>query len=127
MQSYILLVDDNDDLSDNLKLILELEGFQVQAVAGGEAALQVMAEQMPALILADVVMPETNGYDFFKQVKANRAWASLPFIFLSALTTADEVKRGLKLGANAYITKPFTIAELLAVIHQFVPPVHVLE
>ena len=119
MQPYILLVDDNDDLSDNLKLILEMEGYTVRTVSGGTAALQTMNEELPSLILADVVMPGTNGYDLFRQIKANGAWTSVPFIFLSALTTAQDIDRGLRLGANGYITKPFTIGELLATIHRY--------
>jgi DNA-binding response OmpR family regulator len=119
MQPYILLVDDNDDLSDNLKLILEMEGFKVRAVSGGAAALQTMKEELPDLILADVVMPGTNGYELFRQIKTNGVWAAVPFVFLSALTTVQDIDRGLRLGANGYITKPFTIGELLATIHRY--------
>src|SRR5262245_36502315 len=114
MQSYILLVDDNDDLSDNLKLILEMEGFKVRTVSGSAAALQLLNEELPSLILADIVMPGANGYELFRAVKANRVWASVPFVFLSALTTSEDINRGLRLGANGYITKPFTISDLLA-------------
>jgi DNA-binding response OmpR family regulator len=118
MQSYILLVDDNDDLADNLKLILEMEGFRVRSVSGSAAALQLMHEELPGLILADIVMPGANGYELFRQVKSNRAWASVPFVFLSALTTSEDINRGLKLGANGYITKPFSIGDLLATINR---------
>ena len=118
MQSYILLVDDNDDLSDSLRLILEMEGYRVRSASGSTAALQMMQEELPSLILADIVMPGSNGYDLFRQVKSNRAWAAVPFVFLSALTTREDINRGLKLGANGYITKPFTIGELLATINR---------
>ncbi len=119
MQPYILLVDDNDDLADNLKLILEMEGYKIRAVSCSAEALQVMHDEMPGLILADIVMPGTNGYDLFRQVKANCAWASVPFVFLSARTTAEDVNRGLRLGADGYITKPFTIGELLSMIQRY--------
>jgi DNA-binding response OmpR family regulator len=119
MASYILLVDDNSDLSDNLKLILELEGLQVRVASSGNDALSTIEEELPSLIVADVVMPGTNGYDLFKEVKANPACASIPFIFLSALTTAEDINRGLKMGADAYITKPFVIADLLTTIHHY--------
>jgi DNA-binding response OmpR family regulator len=119
MQPYILLVDDNDDLTDNLKLVLELEGFTVRTGSSVTAALKMMNEALPGLILADIVMPGTNGYQFFRQIKANRAWASVPFIFLSALTTAEDIDRGLGLGAHDYITKPFAIGELLATINRY--------
>jgi DNA-binding response OmpR family regulator len=122
MASYILLVDDNSDLSDNLKLILELEGLQVRVASSGSDALQAIDEEIPSLIVADVVMPGANGYDLFKEVKANAASALIPFIFLSALTTAEDVNRGLKMGADAYITKPFVIADLLTTIHHYLQP-----
>ena len=119
MASYILLVDDNSDLSDNLKLILELEGLRVRVASSGSDALRAIDEELPSVIVADVVMPVANGYDLFTEVKANAAYAAIPFIFLSALTTAEDVNRGLKMGADAYITKPFVIADLLTTIHHY--------
>jgi two-component system alkaline phosphatase synthesis response regulator PhoP len=119
MASYILLVDDNSDLSDNLKLILELEGLRVRVASSGGDALQAIKEELPGLIVADVVMPGTNGYDLFREVKAIPSCASIPFIFLSALTTAEDINRGLKMGADAYITKPFVITDLLTTIRRY--------
>lgn len=116
---YILLVDDNDDLTDNLRLILEMEGYRVRTVSSSIAALEVIRQETPALIVADVLMPGPSGYEFFKFVKANAASAATPFIFLSALTTPEDVNRGLALGADEYITKPFTISDLLAVIRRY--------
>jgi DNA-binding response OmpR family regulator len=118
MSSYILLVDDNLDLSDNLKLILEMEGYRVQAVPGVRPAIEAMQRELPRLIIADVVMPGANGYDLFQEVKANATWATIPFIFLSAMTTPEDVHRGLQLGADDYVTKPFAIVDLLATIRR---------
>ncbi len=116
---YILLVDDNDDLADTLKLVLEMEGYRVQTAACGSAALRLINQELPCLIVADIVMPETSGYELFNQIKSNQAWAAVPFIFLSALTTAEEIDRGRRLGANAYLTKPFAIGDLLAIVHRY--------
>jgi len=116
---YILLIDDNEDLTDNLKLILEMEGFTVQAVSSSDEALKAIRQSMPRLIVADVLMPGTNGYELFKQIKADPRAASVSFIFLSALTTTEDINRGLKLGANEYITKPFAIGDLLASIRRY--------
>ena len=118
--SYILLVDDNDDLMENLKLILEMEGYQVMAVSSSMAALQLIEQSAPALILADVVMAGLNGYDLCQQVKLNKGSAQVPFVFLSALTTPDDIDRARVLGADDYVTKPFAIQDLLAVIHRYV-------
>ena len=118
--SYILLVDDNDDLMENLKLILEMEGYTVKAVSSSIDALQVIDQSAPALILADVVMAGLNGYDLCQQVRMNKECADVPFIFLSALTTPDDIDRGRNLGADDYVTKPFAIHDLLTVIHRYV-------
>src|SRR5258706_3189050 len=118
--SYILLVDDNDDLMENLKLILEMEGYTVKAVSSSIDALQVIDQSAPALILADVVMAGLNGYDLCQQVKMNKECADVPIIFLSALTTPDDIDRGRNLGADDYVTKPFAIHDLLTVIHRYV-------
>jgi DNA-binding response OmpR family regulator len=119
MQPYILLVDDNDDLADNLKLILGLEGIIVQIASDYTEALSALSDELPSLILADVRIPGASGYDFFRDVKAQPNWAGIPFVFLSALTSTEDVDRGLSLGANGYITKPFAIDDLLDVIHQY--------
>jgi len=118
MPSYILLVDDNLDLSDNLKLILEMEGYTVQAAMSVQSAIEAIHHELPRLIIADIVMPGASGYDFFKEVKENPTWATIPFIFVSALTTAEDVDRGLQLGADDYVTKPFAIVDLLAAIRR---------
>jgi twitching motility two-component system response regulator PilG len=117
--SYILLVDDNDDLMENLKLILEMEGYPVKAVSSSVDALDTIDEGTPSLILADVVMAGLNGYDLCQQVKMNADCADVPFIFLSALTTPDDIDRGRNLGADEYVTKPFAIDELLAIVHRY--------
>src|ERR1051326_6275476 len=117
--SYILLVDDNDDLMENLKLILEMEGYPVQAVSSSADALDIIDQGTPSLILADVVMAGLNGYDLCQQVKMNADCADVPFIFLSALTTPDDIDRGRNLGADEYVTKPFAIQDLLAIVHRY--------
>jgi DNA-binding response OmpR family regulator len=119
MQPYILLVDDNDDLADNLKLILGMEGIIVRIASDYEQALSALSEELPSLILADVRIPGASGYDFFKDVKSEPNWSAIPFVFVSALTSSEDVDRGMSLGANGYITKPFAIDDLLDVIHQY--------
>ncbi|MEP7286810.1 MAG: response regulator [Chloroflexota bacterium] len=120
MGAYILLVDDNKDLTDNLKLVLEMEGFGVRTVSSGAEAIAAIREEVPVLIVADIVMKGVNGYDLFQSVKANQLTVEIPFIFLSARTTPDDVGHGLKLGADAYVTKPFAVEELISIVHRFV-------
>ncbi len=119
MRSYILLVDDNDDLANNLKLVLEMEGFQAQAASSVSEALQAIEHEVPGLILADIVMPGQSGYDLLCAVKSKVDTAHVPFVFLSALTAPEDINRGRKLGADGYVTKPFAIRDLLAVIRRY--------
>jgi DNA-binding response OmpR family regulator len=119
MNSFILLVDDNDDLTDNLKLILEMEGFEVRAVSCVDDALAVIEERIPALIVADVLMTGVNGFDLLERVKADDALANVPFIFMSALATPQDIEKGLELGADGYVTKPFAIDDLLKIIRSY--------
>ncbi len=117
---YILLVDDNDELSDNLRLVLEIEGFQVCAVSSVSAAVKVIKQEVPGLILADVVMPGQNGFDLFQMVRANHETAHVPFIFLSAAATSEDLDRYHQLGADGYITKPFALNDLLTIVRRYI-------
>jgi DNA-binding response OmpR family regulator len=120
MPNFILLVDDNDDLTDNLKLILEMEGFEVRAVSCVDDALEVIEERIPALIVADVLMTGVNGFDLFERVKANDQMTHVPFVFMSALATPQDIERGMQLGADGYVTKPFAIGDLLEIIRRYI-------
>ncbi len=116
---YILLVDDNDELSDNLRLVLEIEGFQIRAVPSVSAAVKAINQETPGLILADVVMPGQNGYDLFHMIRANRETVNVPFIFLSAAATSEDLERYRRLGADGYITKPFSLNDLLTIVRRY--------
>ena len=113
---YILLVDDNPDLADNLKLVLEIEGFEVHVARSGSTALQLATAEVPLLIIADVVMAGGDGFSLLKEIKAAPSCAQVPFVFISART--DETQRGLDLGADDYLTKPFAIEDLLAIVNK---------
>ena|SRR5258706_7780211 len=120
MQGFILLVDDNDDLTDNLKLILEMEGFEVRAVSCVDDALAAIEQSPPALIVADVLMTGVTGFDLLEHVKADATVANVPFIFMSALATPQDIERGIQLGADDYVTKPFDIDELLDIVRRYI-------
>lgn len=110
----ILVVDDSPD---NLSVLIELlrPDYQVLAATSGESALRV-ANTLPApdLILLDVMMPEMDGYEVLQRLRNNPATQHIPVVFLTALTDATEMERGLKLGAADYITKPFQPTVLMA-------------
>ena len=113
-RALILVVDDSPD---NLSVLIELlrPDYQVLAATSGESALRV-ANTLPApdLILLDVMMPEMDGYEVLQRLRNNPATQHIPVVFLTALTDATEMERGLKLGAADYITKPFQPTVLMA-------------
>ena len=112
----ILIVEDNDVLRHGLQDLLEAEGYSILTAAQGMEGLNQIRSVQPDLILADISMPEMNGYEFFEAVRARPEWVSIPFIFLTARKGRDEVFEGKKLGAEDYLVKPVTKRELMTTI-----------
>src|SRR5271157_628288 len=114
----VFIVDDNEDLLKTLRILLNRNGFDVLVAENGRQALDVLkeAERVPDVIISDIMMPELNGYDFFKSVSLEPRFSHVPFIFLTARSSKADVRLGKMLGADDYITKPFNTKDLLAVI-----------
>ncbi|MCL4294747.1 MAG: response regulator transcription factor [Anaerolineae bacterium] len=112
----ILVVDDEPDLLDNLRLALEAEGYGVITAGDGREALAILPVQPVDLILADIAMPDINGYQLYERVRDNPAWGALPFIFLTARKLDSDIRYGKELGVDDYLTKPIRAADLLAVV-----------
>lgn len=112
----ILVVEDEDILRTNVTRMLELEKFDVKNACNGRVALERLSEGVPDLILCDVMMPEMNGYEFLRQVRANKETSGTPFIFLTAKTEKQDFREGMSLGADDYLPKPFSRDELLKAI-----------
>lgn len=98
-----------DDTEANIDILVELLGdlYDISVAMNGESALEVIKEELPDLILLDIMMPGIDGYDVCKHLKENKETSHIPIIFLTALTNAREEEKGLNLGAVDYITKPF--------------------
>ncbi|MBN1487833.1 MAG: SUMF1/EgtB/PvdO family nonheme iron enzyme [Anaerolineae bacterium] len=116
MGAIILVVDDNPDLVDGVKLTLEMEGYQVLTATSGEQALDVLGRITPDLILADIMMPGVDGYELYDKVHEDERWVQVPFIFLTAKTNKDDISRGKEMGVDDYITKPFDPQVLVSVV-----------
>ncbi len=114
----ILLVEDEITLRDTIEEILEFNDFDVKTASNGEIALEILKDWKPDLILSDVMMPGISGFDLISLVKEITELRKTPFIFLSALVAKNEQKKGLDLGAKAFITKPFKTADLLKLIEK---------
>lgn len=112
----ILVIEDNEDVRENLVEILELSGFDVDEAPNGLAGVKVALKSRPDLILCDVMMPELDGYGVLEMINQRTETAGIPFIFITARTEKDDLRRGMNLGADDYITKPFYKDELLSVI-----------
>lgn len=118
MTSKILIVEDNPDLLFNIELILKSNKYQPITAKNGKEALKILSqlEKKPDVIISDIMMPEVDGYEFFKEVSSDPRLNSIPFIFLSAKSSQKDIRLGKMLGADDYITKPFDERDLLAVI-----------
>jgi DNA-binding response OmpR family regulator len=112
----ILVVDDEPDLLDNIVLALETENYGLLTANDGREALEILQSQPVDLILADVAMPDMNGYQLYGRVRKNPAWAIIPFIFLTARTMDSDIRYGKELGVDDYLTKPIRSADLLAAV-----------
>jgi two-component system alkaline phosphatase synthesis response regulator PhoP len=107
----ILLVEDEENIRDVVKLNLELEGFEVVGSDNGKEAVQLFKTQHFDLLILDVMLPEMNGFDICEQVRLTNT--EVPIIFLTAKDSSQDRIIGLKKGADDYLTKPFTLEELL--------------
>jgi serine/threonine-protein kinase len=116
VDEIILIIDDNPELINGVKLTLEMEGYQVLSAATGQEALGILERIIPDLILADIMMPEMDGYELYEHVHQDERWVQVPFIFLTAKTDKGDIRRGKEMGADDYITKPFDPEDLVAAV-----------
>lgn len=112
----VLIVDDDFDIQALLTLILSRAGFEVRTVDNGEEALRWLSEIQPDIILLDVMMPELDGWETCRRIRAR---SQVPIIFLTVRSRRADIARGLRLGANDYICKPFIPGDLIARIRRF--------
>lgn len=109
----ILIIEDNQDVRENTADMLKLAGYKVAVASNGNLGLRQVQEVEPDLILCDIMMPEKDGYQVLEAVMQDPKSAQIPFIFLTAKTEKAEVRKGMNLGADDYLTKPFEEIELL--------------
>ncbi len=117
-QSVILIVDDNEDILFHLQILLEENNYVVKTAINSKDALKLLSEikAPPDLIISDIMMPGMNGYDFFTTVSNTPQWNRIPFLFLTAKSTPEDIRLGKMLGVDDYITKPFKKEDLIASI-----------
>src|SRR5438094_7268298 len=117
MPSRILVIEDEPANIQTLSTLLKERGYQINIATNGGQALQVLERIRPDLILLDIMMPEMDGFETCRRIKASTAWQEIPIIFLTAKTETVDIVRGFELGAVDYVAKPFNAHELLARVH----------
>lgn len=116
MAKKVLIVDDEPNIVAALEYLLAQSGYQVRVAQNGEAALAEIERFVPDLVLLDVMMPRLNGYEVCRRVRERPAWAGMKIVMLSAKGREVEVSKGVSLGADLYVVKPFSNTELVAQI-----------
>src|SRR6201984_2712377 len=112
----ILVIEDEPEMRRNLTTILRLEKFHPLPAENGRVGVELAKKEKPDLILCDVMMPELDGYGMIAALRADPETAAIPFIFLTAKNEKPDIRTGMNLGANDYLTKPVANADLLAAI-----------
>jgi two-component system sensor histidine kinase/response regulator len=112
----ILVIEDEAAILNNIVEVLELEGFEVLAAQDGAGGVELALQHTPDLIICDITMPSMDGYEVLVKLRSNPATVTTPFIFLTARADRPFMRHGMELGADDYVTKPFTLSELRAAV-----------
>ena len=112
----ILLIEDDKALRENTEELLELSGYSLLTAPNGKIGIELAKKSLPDIIICDIMMPEVDGYGVLENLSADDITKQIPFIFLSAKTEHKEIRRGMDLGADDYLTKPFEEEDLISAI-----------
>jgi two-component system, OmpR family, alkaline phosphatase synthesis response regulator PhoP len=110
----IVIVEDDEDIADSIRYNLEREGYRLRLATSGESALGLILERLPNLIILDLNLPQMNGFELCRRLRADARTARVPILMLTARGDEADKVLGLNLGADDYITKPFSMRELVA-------------
>ena len=125
MKSTIYFVEDDENVNQLIEATLISGGFKALGFLDPELFLEVMKDSRPDLIVLDLMLPKISGFDVLKTLKETPAYADIPVIILSALSSEREIVKGLDMGANDYITKPFGLREFIARINANLTKIHI--
>ena len=113
MAKTVLIVDDESYIVKSLSFVMKNAGFDTGSASDGEEALKKVDEMVPDLVILDVMMPKLDGFEVCKAIRGNPAWSSIKIIMLTAKGRDSEREKGLALGADDYLTKPFSTRDIL--------------
>lgn len=114
----ILIVDDEPNIVMSLEYTFKKNNFEVFIARDGQEALDILKDQFPDIIILDVMMPMVDGYSTLEQIKKDKRLDNCKVVFLSAKNKEKDIEKGLSLGANLYITKPFSVKKLVEKVHE---------
>ncbi len=120
MPASILIADDDPNIVLALRFLMEKEGYRVRVATDGAAALAEVEQHRPDLVLLDAMMPRRNGFEVCASIRANRALEATRVVMLTAKGLAGERDRGLRAGADDYVTKPFSTQDVLRLVKSLV-------
>ena len=116
MKKKILIVDDEPNIVMSLEYAFKKQDFEVFIARDGSEALEILKHQVPNIVLLDIMMPNVDGYQTLQEIKKNKSLKDTKVVFLTAKNKASDVEKGLKLGADKYLTKPFSVKKLVSEI-----------
>lgn len=119
MAYSVLVVDDEPNIVQSLEFLMTAAGFEVRVARDGDTALAAVAEQIPDLVLLDVMIPGRDGYEVCREIRANPDWRAVRIIMLTARGRQSERQKGIDLGADAYVTKPFSTRDLVEQVKRY--------
>jgi DNA-binding response OmpR family regulator len=123
----ILIIEDEEELLEEIKITLQHENFEVLKASNGREGIKLARQYNPDLILCDILMPETNGFEVLQKLKESSPPVITPFIFITALAEKKNFRKGMDCGADDYLTKPFTRLELLKAVNSRIKKISDLE
>jgi DNA-binding response OmpR family regulator len=118
MSKKVLIVDDEPSIIVALQFLMEQNGYETLVAFSGEEAMETIARQHPDLILLDIMLPVVDGFEVCQRVRENPEWKNIRIVLVTALGSEANAAKGLALGADAYITKPFANADLVAKVKE---------
>ena len=118
MAKRVLVVDDEPNIVMSLRFLMEREGFEVEVASSGQEAVAALDRPPADVVLLDVMMPELDGFEVCQRIRSQPAWRATKIVMLTAKGRAAERDKGLALGADAYVTKPFSTRDLVAKVKQ---------
>ena len=121
MSRKVLIAEDEPNIVASLEFLLRQSNYDVRVARDGEEALRLVASFAPHLVLLDVMMPRKSGFEVCRHIRGNPAWRNVKVMMLSAKGRDSDIDQGLALGADAYVTKPFSTKALLATVRELLP------